>query len=100
LYFLMVYLCFFSIPETAVLGPAAGFAVMVLGSIGVMVTPGGIGLYPAIVAETLKAYGIGFNYGLALGWISWAAQALMIIIVGSISLFLLGLGKKKNELSS
>jgi uncharacterized protein (TIRG00374 family) len=100
MYFLMVYLCFFSIPETNMLGPSAGFSVLVLGSFGIIITPGGIGLYPVIVAETLKAYHIGYTYGLALGWISWAAQSFMIIATGSISFVLLAFSKKKNGLSS
>lgn len=97
LYFLMVYLCFFSLTELKSLGIGAAFSVLVLGSIGVIVTPGGIGLYPVIVAETLKTYGIEYTIGLALGWISWAAQAFMIIITGSVALMLLAINKKRNE---
>jgi len=97
LYFLMVYLCFFSIVELKNLGLGAAFSVLVLGSIGVIVTPGGIGLYPVIVAETLKTYGVSYTTGLAFGWISWAAQAFMIIITGSVALMLLAINKKREE---
>lgn len=98
MYFLMVYLCFFSLPETAALGAGAGFSVLVLGSIGIMVTPGGIGLYPVIVAETLRIYLLDYNHGLAIGWISWAAQAGMIILTGTAALILLSISKKRNGL--
>ena len=74
----------------------AGLSALVLGSIGIMITPGGIGLYPAIIQETMLLYGISNTTGLALGWISWTAQTVMIIIVGSASLLLLSFNKEKN----
>jgi hypothetical protein len=58
-----------------------------------MVTPGGIGLYPAIIQETLSLYGIVRTTGLALGWISWTAQTGMILLVGGLSLILLSFNK-------
>jgi uncharacterized membrane protein YbhN (UPF0104 family) len=95
-YFLMMYLCFFCFPMTSDLSVGAGLSALVLGSIGIMITPGGIGLYPAIVQETLMLYGISNTTGLALGWIAWTAQTIMIIIVGGASLLLLSFNKKEN----
>jgi glycosyltransferase 2 family protein len=97
LYFLMVYICFFCFAETSSLSPGAGLSSLVLGSIGIMITPGGIGLYPAIVQETLLLYGLSRTTGLALGWIAWTAQTTMIFIVGSLSLILLTFNKNPNE---
>ena len=57
LYLLMVYTCFFSLPQTSMLSLSAGLTVLVLGSIGIMITPGGIGLYPVIVAR-VNPFGI------------------------------------------
>jgi len=102
-YFLMIYTCLFSLPQTSELGMSAALTVLVLGSIGIMITPGGIGLYPVIVAQTLVLYGITkeSGYGDAIGWITWSAQTLMIIVVGAASLIYLSLKKKNpNELSS
>ena len=96
LYYLMLYLCFFCFPQTSSLSPGAGLSALVLGSIGIMITPGGIGLYPAIIQETMVLYGIARTTGLALGWISWAAQTGMILTVGGISLILLSFNKKNN----
>jgi glycosyltransferase 2 family protein len=96
MYFLMMYLCFFCFPQTMGLSFGAGLSALVLGSIGIMITPGGIGLYPAIIQETLLLYGISNTTGLALGWISWTAQTIMIIIVGGMSLLLLSFNKDKN----
>jgi glycosyltransferase 2 family protein len=96
LYFLMLYLVFFCFPTTSELSLGAGLSALVLGSIGIMITPGGIGLYPSIIQETLMLYGITNTIGLALGWIAWAAQTLMIILVGGTSLLLLSFNNKEN----
>jgi len=93
LYFMMLYVCFFCFPSTSHLSLGAGLSALVLGSIGIMITPGGIGLYPALIQETLKLYGIALTTGLALGWIAWTTQALMILILGGISLLLLSFNK-------
>ncbi len=97
-YFLMVYLTLFSLPETSHLGVGAGLSVLVLGSIGIMITPGGIGLYPVIVSETLVLYGITklSGIGLAMGWITWSAQTIMILVVGGLSLVIVSLKSKNN----
>jgi len=89
LYLLMAYVVFFSIPDSSGLGLDAGLAVLVFGSIGIMVVQGGIGIYPAIVAETLVLYGVSSVQGYALGWLIWTSQNITIILVGIISLILL-----------
>jgi len=89
LYLLMAYIVFFSIPESSGLGLDAGLAVLVFGSVGFMVVQGGIGIYPAIVAETLVLYGVASAQGYALGWLIWTSQNLTIVLVGIISLLLL-----------
>jgi uncharacterized protein (TIRG00374 family) len=96
LYFLMIYVCFFCFPDTLELSPGAGLSSLVLGSVGIMITPGGIGLYPAIIQETVSLYGIVKTTGLALGWISWSAQTGMILFTGGLSLILLSFNKKKH----
>ena len=96
-YYLMIYVGLQAIPQTSGLGLGAALSVLVLGSIGIMLTPGGIGLYPVIVAQTLVLYGISADsgYGAAIGWITWSSQTIMIIVLGSISVLLISLNKKK-----
>ncbi|MCX6304777.1 MAG: lysylphosphatidylglycerol synthase transmembrane domain-containing protein [Bacteroidetes bacterium] len=96
LYFFMLYVCFFCFTDTSSLSPGAALSGLVLGSVGIMVTPGGIGLYPAIIQETMLLYGIVRTTGLALGWISWTAQTSMILALGGISLILLSFNKQTN----
>jgi hypothetical protein len=93
-YFFMLYVCFFCFPDTSGLSLGAGLSALVLGSVGIMITPGGIGLYPAIIQETLRLYGTAGTTGLALGWIAWTAQTSMILVVGGISLLLLSFNRK------
>jgi uncharacterized protein (TIRG00374 family) len=87
-YFLMSYLVFFSLPETSSLSPNAGLAVLVFGSVGIMVVQGGIGVYQAIAAETLMLYGISSTTGYAMGWLLWSSQTALIIFMGLASMML------------
>ncbi len=98
LYFLMIYVCIFSLPETSHLGVGAGLSMLIFGSIGIMIVQGGIGIYPAIIAETLAIYGIQATTGYTLGWLTWTAQTLLIVLVGIVSMIILPiLNKKKND---
>lgn len=96
-YLLMAYICFFSIKEIGGIGIMAGFSVLVLGTIGIMVIQGGIGIYPAIVAETLVLYNAAATKAYALGWLIWSAQTVTLIIAGIASLILLPIINKKRN---
>lgn len=95
MYFFMIYLSFFSLTETSGLGFAPGLSVLIFGTIGIMVVQGGIGVYPAIVAETLAIYGISEVKGYASGWLTWSAQNVLIVSLGILSLLLLPLLTRK-----
>lgn len=97
LYFLMVYICFFCMEATSGLSMGAALSTLVLGSVGIMVTPGGIGLYPLIVEATLKLYGVPNTAGLAFGWVSWTAQSLTILLGGTIVMILMALNKNPHD---
>jgi len=94
-YYLMIHAGLQAIPQTSGLGFGATLSVLVLGSIGIMLTPGGIGLYPVIVAQTLTLYGITSSYGAAIGWLTWSSQTIMIIVLGSISVLMISVKKQK-----
>ncbi len=97
LYLLMTYTCFRSLDQTAALGIDAGFTVLIFGSIGNMIVQGGIGIYPAIVAETLYVYNVPETTGYAMGWLLWSAQTFMLIFAGCLSLILLPILNTKNR---
>lgn len=94
LYLFMAYFVFYSLPATTQLGLDAGLGVLIFGSIGIMIVQGGIGIYPAIVAETLILYSISKTTSYAMGWLIWSSQTLTIIILGILSLILLPLLNK------
>lgn len=85
-YFLMLLVAFQAHPATAELGLEACLSVFVFGTIGMIVTPGGIGAYPALVGQTLALYGIAEDAGTSLGWILWGGQTIMFILLGPLSL--------------
>jgi len=95
-YFFTTYVCIFAIKETTELNALAVFSILIFGTIGIMLVQGGIGIYPAIVAEILILYNVNSVYGYALGWLTWSAQTLTIIIFGILSLIMLSISNKKN----
>ncbi len=96
MYILMFSVCFFALDSTAVLGLDAMLAGFVAGTIGIILVQGGIGVYPAFVGLILTIYIAPADYvgifpdALALGWIIWTSQTLLMIVLGLISLALNG----------
>ncbi|MCW3089737.1 MAG: hypothetical protein JWP81_806 [Ferruginibacter sp.] len=80
------YLGFFVIPETSGLPVAAAFPVLAFASIGMIITPGGIGTYPWFIMGVMELYGIDEGHGYANGLLQWIAQFSIILLVGFISL--------------
>ncbi len=97
MYILQVYVCFFSFTETHSLSFEAAMGIMVFGSLGVIVVPGGTGAYQAIVIQILTtAYFISETSAFAFAWAVWSGQIIIILALGLISLALLPLLNKKN----
>jgi glycosyltransferase 2 family protein len=97
LYFLMLWVCFYSLPETANVSLGGVLSCFIFGSFGIIAVQGGIGAYPAILTKTLALYGIATPFAFALGWIAWTGQTLMILLTGLLSIILLPLTNKKTE---
>ena len=50
-----------------------------------VLTPGGIGAYPLLVAKLMGLYGLNEDtIGNALGWLLWSVQTIIIIGAGVI----------------
>ena len=60
-----------------------------LAALSIMLSNGGIGIYPLAVEESLGWYGVQSATGLAFGWVMWLSQTLMVVIFGGLSLFVL-----------
>lgn len=104
-YLSLMVIGFKAIDATQHLGWLPGMAMLVFGSLGMIVTPGGIGAYPiAIQGVLVSVYEINKNFALAFGWISWMAQTLIILLLGLLSLLLLPLynanGNQQNTMDS
>ncbi len=83
------WLGFYATMGTEHLPLAAAFPVLAFASIGMIVTPGGIGTYPLLIMEVMALYGIDEGIGFANGNLQWAAQFGIILVVGFLSLLLL-----------
>ncbi len=81
-YILMSWLCFLALEETMHLSLLAAFASVTFGTIGIIVVQGGIGVYPAIVSQTLVIFGVSTSMGYAIGWLTWLAQTVILLVMG------------------
>ena len=88
-YFLMFYLVKFSINETMNLEFEALILAFIAGAITMSLTNGGIGAYPLAIAAVISQYDVSYENALALGWIVWSAQTLMIVFFGILSFIFL-----------
>ena len=95
LYLLSVYLCFFALPVTRGLGLTAALFLLVAGGLGMSApVQGGIGAYHLLVSQGLMLYGLSKRDGLAFATLVHTSQILMIILLGSASLFLLFINRR------
>lgn len=91
MYFLSLYVCFYCFSETKVLGIKPALSVMLFGTIGVIVSPGGIGAYQLIATQVLLFYGVTNSVAIAFPWIAWGVQFIVVLIIGGLCFFLLPL---------
>ncbi len=97
MYLVQIYIGLKSLPDTHLLTPLAALVVLVYGSVGMIITPGGIGLYPYLVAQILAAYAIPQIPAQAFGWIAWVVQTAIIIVVGVFSLLFIHTYNKRRD---
>ncbi len=96
LYLLGTWVGFYGTTGTAGLPFEAAVSALAFASIGMILTPGGIGAYAFFMAKILQQNGISFEIGFANGTMQWFAQFIIIIIVGFLSLSILPWYNKKN----
>ncbi|HMN32722.1 MAG TPA: lysylphosphatidylglycerol synthase transmembrane domain-containing protein [Chitinophagaceae bacterium] len=94
MYFGMIQLGFYSIGETSVLTYKTAFSVLSFGSVGMILTPGGIGAYTLLVQEIISLYGIENAFSVAISWIIWLVPTIIILIGGTLSLIFLPIYNK------
>ena len=100
MYIGMFYVCFFSLEETSNVPLPGILAAFVMGSLAIVFVQGGLGVFPIAIMETLILYGITKTSALALGWILWTSQTLMIIVFGVLSIPLLRFVNRNKKIES
>lgn len=74
---------------TSHLGLANAVSALAFASIGMIITPGGIGAYAYFLAKVLEKNDIPFEIGFANGTLQWFAQFGIVVFVGFLCLGLL-----------
>lgn len=89
LYLLGGYIGFQALHETEQYGIKEAFTVLSAGSIGMIISPGGIGGYALFIEGTMMLYGLQKSIATAFGWLLWIAQTVVILLGGLVSFILL-----------
>ncbi len=95
LYLGMFWVVMPAFPEMKHLGFEAVIVGFIAGSLAMVVSNGGFGVYPVFVAAALSLYGVSKATGTAFSLLMWTAQTLLVIVFGLICLVLLPLVNKK-----
>ncbi len=95
LYVAMFAVGFQALPGTSQVPFAGVMAAFIAGSLSIILVQGGIGVYPAFVALITGIYMTAPEGGgsirpdaLAMGWLLWTVQTVMLIALGGLSLLL------------
>jgi glycosyltransferase 2 family protein len=96
LYYVMLYLLFFSIEPTQHLSWATVNLLVVMGGIGMVIpVQGGIGTYHFFTKITLMSYGILEADSIYFAFLAHTSQTVLVIVLGSLALALIALFPKK-----
>jgi hypothetical protein len=97
MYLLQIYLGFSALQDVSHLGLGAACAVLTLATLAMIVTPGGIGTFPAAVFLVLNLYKIDHSTGEAFGWLMWGTTTFIVLFFGLICLGALFFTHRKKQ---
>jgi glycosyltransferase 2 family protein len=92
-YFLVMYLGMYLFNDVNVT-ISEMLVTYILGTVGIIITPGGLGAYQLIVQETLMYYNVQEAPAFAFAWVNWLLQFFLVILIGGLSFLLLPLMNK------
>lgn len=93
-YVAMLWITAIAFPDLQDININAIFACFIAGTIAIGATPGGIGLYPIMVASALtQLYGYNGQVAKSFGMLMWSSQTIFMVLLGVISLIAI---KKEN----
>jgi glycosyltransferase 2 family protein len=85
LYLFGGYIGFYGMRETEHYGINEAFTVLSAGSVGMIITPGGIGGYAFLIERCMMIYNLQPGIALAFGWLLWLANTAVIVLGGLFS---------------
>ena len=95
MYVLEIAIGFTALSATSHLGIVQACSVLSLATLGMIVSPGGIGAFPLAVQEVLLIYKVD---NVSFGWVIWGVSTAIVLVVGLLSLgLLIYKNKKLNE---
>ncbi|NPA44363.1 MAG: flippase-like domain-containing protein [Chlorobi bacterium] len=98
MYFLMIYVVFWSFDFTENLSLITGLTVFVMSAFGMVApSPGGMGTWHFMVIETLYVYGVDKSDAYAFAIASHESMTIMMIVVGVASVILLPIFNKNKK---
>ena len=93
-YVAMLWITAMALPDLQDININAIFACFIAGTIAIGATPGGIGLYPIMIASALtQLYGYDGQVAKSFGMLMWSSQTIFMVLLGVISLIAI---KKEN----
>ncbi len=99
-YYLMTYFCVFAFESTSMLNPNEGLLILIAGSFGfVAPVQGGIGAYHAVISRLLvmlPGRNIGFTDALSFATLTHAAQTILVMVAGFVSMVVLLSSKNRH----
>lgn len=90
-YFTAFYMIKFSITEFAIIPTELILPTFVVSVFSISLSNHGLGVYPLAISLFLLEFNINTEIGLAYGWLAWSCQAIITLIFGGLSFFVLPL---------
>ncbi len=90
-YFTAFYMIKFSIVEFAIIPDELILPTFVVSVFSISLSNHGLGVYPLAISMFLLEFNINTEIGLAYGWLAWSCQAIITLIFGGLSFFVLPL---------
>ena len=95
-YILAFFVIKFSVTELNAIENSLIFPAFVVGVFSISLSNHGLGVYPLAIALFLSNFGINTEIGLSYGWLAWSCQAIITLIFGGLSFFVLPLLKTRS----
>ncbi len=96
LYILAFFTIKFSVLELSIINNGLIFPAFVVGVFSISLSNHGLGVYPLAISLFLANFNIDTEIGLTYGWLAWSCQAIVTLIFGGLSFFVLPLLKTRS----